>query len=63
MFAEGRSSTWNWKSSTPMFDNFSVCNQTSLCRLIVIVVMVIIEIIIIMMRTKIIITTIKIIIH
>ena len=30
MFAEGTSSTWNWNSSTPMFDNFSVGNHTSL---------------------------------
>ena len=30
MFAEGTSSTWNWNNSTPMFDNFSVGNHTSL---------------------------------
>lgn len=30
MLAEGTSSTWNWNTSTPMLDNFSVGNQTSL---------------------------------
>ena len=30
MLAEGTSSTWNWKTSTPMFDNFSVGSHTSL---------------------------------